>query len=54
VDGLMPHRWRSTWESVSRYGAFLLLAVIVLPHVTGFDPFRGIDWLAMWLITLAI
>lgn len=30
VDGLLPHRYRPQWESVTRYSSFILLAVILL------------------------
>ncbi len=39
AEGLMPDRWRKAWDAYSRYGAFLLLGIILLPmFVPGLSP----------------
>lgn len=47
AEGLMPYRWRKAWDSYSRYGAFLLLGIILLPmFVPGLSPVG-------WVLSLA-
>jgi Zn-dependent protease len=52
ADALMPHRLRPLWDGVMRYGAILLLAVLALPLVGGFNILWWPQAWAMRLIEL--
>jgi Zn-dependent protease len=51
ADGLMPLRFRPAWESFTKYGPLLLLALMFLPRNVGFD-FLGWPIAQAWHLAL--
>ena len=43
VDALVPHRFRTAWESFSRVGPILLILAIVAIHAAGWGLLDGIE-----------
>jgi Zn-dependent protease len=58
VEGLVPYRYRGSWESFAGMAPMLLLFIIVMPRVVGFSvidaPFAmvwsAMRWSVDWLV----
>jgi Zn-dependent protease len=53
VDSVIPDALRPAWDGLAPYGAFALLALIVIPRVAGFDLFVLPQQWAMQLVHIA-
>jgi Zn-dependent protease len=53
VDSLIPDTLRPAWDGLARYGAFALVALILIPRVAGFDLFAWPQQWAMQLVHIA-
>ena len=56
ADALVPDALRPAWEGFSRLGPIALVAVIVLPRITGVSlfhwPFVGVQYVIQQLVAL--
>ena len=53
VDSLIPDTLRPAWDGFAQYGAFALVALILVPRVAGFDLFALPQQWAMQLVHIA-
>jgi len=53
VDSLIPDSLRPAWDTFAQYGAFALVAVIVLPQLSGINLFAWPQAWAMQLVKMA-
>jgi Zn-dependent protease len=54
VDSVLPGSLRPLWDALEQYSAFALLAVIVLPRLSGIDLFAWPQQWAMHLVKIAV
>ena len=53
VDSLIPNSLRPAWDAFAQYGAFVLVALIFLPRMSGIDLFAWPHQWAMQLVKIA-
>ncbi|MEW6684664.1 MAG: site-2 protease family protein [Candidatus Edwardsbacteria bacterium] len=54
LTGLIPHQWALKYRQLERYGPLLLIAIIFLGRMIGFDPLGGLIFYLVDLVSFLV